>query len=47
LHREKVYKNRQLKLAVRHAIELENLQQTHTKEWRELEQLVGLEEKYA
>jgi hypothetical protein len=47
LHRNKGYKDRQLKLAVRHAIELENLQLQHAKEWRELEQLLTLEDKYA
>lgn len=47
LHRNKGYKDRQLKLAVRHAIELENLQLRHSKEWQELEQLLTLEDKYA
>jgi hypothetical protein len=47
LYHSKGYKNRQLKLAVRHAIEMNDLQQQHKKEWSELENLLTLEEKYA
>jgi hypothetical protein len=47
LYHGKGYTGRQLKLAVRHAIEMNDLQQQHKKEWSELEKLLALEEKYA
>lgn len=47
LYHNKGYTGRQLKLAVRHAIEMNDLELRHKEEWRELEKLLTLEEKYA
>lgn len=47
LYNGKGYTGRQLKLAVRHAIEMNDLELRHKEEWRELEKLLTLEEKYA
>lgn len=45
-HREHGYTNRELKLAVAHAIQRDDLARAQANEWSELKQLMELEKKY-
>lgn len=46
IHKERGYTGRELKLAVRHLVEMNDLQIKQANEWKELLQLKILEEKY-
>lgn len=46
IHKERGYTGRELKLAVRHLVEMNDLRIKQANEWKELLQLQTLEEKY-